>query len=120
MPQDSTQTTPSYSRRSKPPARVSDTALCKPFKTERAAGLQPPISGAAHGRTRTTAACHEAGAKHLICGAQACVLHRLPKTWIGGVKLPFLSLDSLIASKETYREQDASDRMRLLELKRRS
>lgn len=38
---------------------------------------------------------------------------------IGGVKVPYLSLDSLIASKETFREQDAVDRMRLLELKRR-
>jgi hypothetical protein len=39
---------------------------------------------------------------------------------VGGIKIPFLSLDSLIASKETYREQDALDRLRLLELKRRS
>ena len=140
--------------------------------------------------------CHllnEAGAKYLICGAQACILHGLVRTtedvdiliepseancqrvidalskledgaareltpkdilenvvvkvadevevdvsthaWkityadaissgretlIDGIKIPFLSLDSLIASKETYREQDASDRLRLLELKRRS
>ena len=140
--------------------------------------------------------CHllnEAGAKYLICGAQACILHGLVRTtedvdilieaseancqrvidalsrladgaareltpkdilenvvvkvadevevdisthaWkityadaissgretlIDGVKVPFLSLDSLIASKETYREQDALDRLRLLELKRRS
>jgi hypothetical protein len=39
---------------------------------------------------------------------------------LDGVQVPFLSLDSLIASKETYREQDAADRLRLLELKRRS
>ena len=39
---------------------------------------------------------------------------------IQGVKVPFLSLDSLIASKETFREQDGLDRLRLLELKRRS
>lgn len=39
---------------------------------------------------------------------------------IEGVRVPFLSLDSLIASKETYREQDAYDRLRLLELRRRS
>jgi hypothetical protein len=39
---------------------------------------------------------------------------------VEGVRIPFLSLDSLIASKETYREQDAFDRLRLLELKRRS
>lgn len=38
---------------------------------------------------------------------------------IEGVRIPFLSLDSLIASKETYREQDAWDRARLQELKRR-
>lgn len=38
---------------------------------------------------------------------------------IEGVNVPFLSIDSLIASKETYREQDAWDRARLLELKRR-
>lgn len=36
-----------------------------------------------------------------------------------GVRVPFLSLDSLIASKETHREQDAWDRARLLELKKR-
>ena len=39
---------------------------------------------------------------------------------IEGVAVPYLSIDCLIASKETYREQDAVDRMRLLELKRRS
>lgn len=38
---------------------------------------------------------------------------------IGGVRVPFLGLDALIASKETYREVDAWDRSRLLELKRR-
>jgi hypothetical protein len=41
-------------------------------------------------------------------------------TVVEGVKIPFLSLDSLILSKETYREQDSFDRLRLLELKRRS
>ncbi len=35
-----------------------------------------------------------------------------------GVRVPFLGLDALIASKETYREQDALDRARLLALKR--
>lgn len=136
---------------------------------------------------------NDAGAKYLICGAQACILHGLVRTtedvdilvepteenckrvidglskladgaarelapkeilenvvvkiadevevdvsthaWrvtyadaigtaretvIEGVRVPFLSLDSLISSKETYREQDAVDRLRLLELKRRS
>ncbi|HWN97265.1 MAG TPA: hypothetical protein VNT99_19695 [Methylomirabilota bacterium] len=136
---------------------------------------------------------NEAGAKYLICGAQACILHGLVRTTedvdilvepteencqrvidglskladgaareltprdilenvvvkvadevevdvsthagkvtyadaigsaretiVEGVKISFLSLDSLIASKETYREQDATDRLRLLELKRRS
>lgn len=136
---------------------------------------------------------NEAGAKYLICGAQACILHGLVRTtedvdilveateencqrvidglskladgaarelapkdildnvvvkiadevevdvsthaWkvtypdaignaqvtqVEGVNIPFLSLDCLIASKETYREQDGIDRMRLLELKRRS
>ena len=38
---------------------------------------------------------------------------------IEGVRVPFLGLDALIASKDTYREQDAWDRARLLELKRR-
>ena len=38
---------------------------------------------------------------------------------IDGVQVPFLGLDALIASKETYREKDAWDRERLLELKRR-
>lgn len=134
---------------------------------------------------------NEAGAKYLICGAQACILHGLVRTtedvdilveateencqrviealsrladgaareltpkdilenvvvkiadevevdvstrawkvtyadalpsareaFIEGVKVSFLSLDSLIASKETYREQDAIDRLRLIELKR--
>lgn len=136
---------------------------------------------------------NEAGAKYLICGAQACILHGLVRTtedvdllveaseencrrvldglskledgaarqltprdilenvvvkiadevevdvsihaWkisyadaissarevvIDGVKVPFLSLDMLIASKETFREQDALDRLRLLELKQRT
>lgn len=136
---------------------------------------------------------NEAGARYLICGAQACILHGLVRTtedvdivveaseencrqvieglsrladgaareltakdilenvvvkiadevevdvsthaWkvtyddavgsarevlIQGVKVPFLGLDSLIASKETYREQDAIDRLRLLELKSRA
>jgi len=38
---------------------------------------------------------------------------------IEGVRIPFLALDTLIASKETYREKDAWDRAHLLELKRR-
>lgn len=38
-------------------------------------------------------------------------------TLIEGVKIPFLGLDDLIASKETYREQDAYDRARLLALR---
>ena len=136
---------------------------------------------------------NEAGAKYLICGAQACILHGLIRTtedvdiliepteencrrvieglskladgaarelspkdilenvvvkiadevevdvsthaWKVGysdalpaarevviqeVRVPFLSLDSLIASKETFREQDAIDRLKLLELKRSS
>jgi hypothetical protein len=135
---------------------------------------------------------NDVGAKYLICGAQACILHGLVRTtedvdilieateencqrtiealgkledgaareltpkdilenvvvkiadevevdvsthaWkvtytdaigsakesiVDGVRVPFLSLDWLIASKETYREQDAWDRARLMELKRR-
>ena len=134
---------------------------------------------------------NQAGAKYLVCGAQACILHGLVRTtedvdilveptkencervidglagmqdgaarelspgdildnvvvkvadevevdvstkaWkitygdaapeakqvvIKGVTVPYLGLDALIASKETYREQDALDRMRLLGLKR--
>jgi predicted nucleotidyltransferase len=38
---------------------------------------------------------------------------------IDGIRVPFLSLEALIVSKETYREQDAVDRMRLLDLKQR-
>jgi predicted nucleotidyltransferase len=38
---------------------------------------------------------------------------------VAGVVIPYLGLDALIASKETYREQDVADRLRLLELKRR-
>jgi hypothetical protein len=36
---------------------------------------------------------------------------------IDGVRVPFLGLDALIASKETDREQDAIDRQKLLLLK---
>lgn len=39
------------------------------------------------------------------------------ETTVDGVRIPFLGLDALIASKTTYREQDAFDRMRLLALK---
>jgi hypothetical protein len=38
---------------------------------------------------------------------------------VSGVRIPFLGLDALIASKESYREQDAADRARLLALKQR-
>ena len=133
---------------------------------------------------------NEAGARYLVCGAQACILHGLVRTtedvdilveateencgrvieglsrmedgaareltpkdilenvvvkiadevevdvstqaWkvsfadalpsareavVDDVRIPFLGLDALIASKETYREQDAADRLRLLALK---
>ena len=40
-----------------------------------------------------------------------------PVVQVDGVTIPFLGLDALIASKETYREQDAEDRQRLLSLK---
>jgi hypothetical protein len=136
---------------------------------------------------------NDAGAKYLICGGQACILHGLVRTtedvdvliepseencrrvigalsqladgaareltpndildnvvvkiadevevdlsihaWkisyadaissareviVESTKIPFLSLDALIASKETVREQDAIDRLRLLELKQRT
>lgn len=39
------------------------------------------------------------------------------ETVIDGTRVPFLGLDALIASKETYREQDAADRLRLLAIK---
>ncbi|MEQ2006411.1 MAG: nucleotidyltransferase [Limisphaerales bacterium] len=38
---------------------------------------------------------------------------------LGDVTIPFIGLDDLIASKETYRDNDAWDRIRLLELKQR-
>jgi hypothetical protein len=38
---------------------------------------------------------------------------------VDGVTIPFLGIDALIASKETHREQDAVDRFRLLDLRRR-
>ncbi|PAW89548.1 MAG: hypothetical protein B9S33_02870 [Pedosphaera sp. Tous-C6FEB] len=41
------------------------------------------------------------------------------ETTIDGVRIPYLSLDSLIASKETYRGQDHIDRARLIELRQR-
>jgi predicted nucleotidyltransferase len=37
---------------------------------------------------------------------------------LDGVLIPFLGLDQLIASKETYRDRDGWDRVRLLDLKR--
>lgn len=37
---------------------------------------------------------------------------------VDGIRVPFLGLDALITSTETYREQDALDRARLLALKR--
>lgn len=37
---------------------------------------------------------------------------------LDGVPIPFLGLDQLIASKETYRDRDGWDRVRLLDLKR--
>jgi len=133
---------------------------------------------------------NEAGAKYLVCGAQACILYGLVRTtedvdiliqpteencqrvisglarlqdgaarelvprdlldnvvvkiadevdvstraWkvdyesaapnsrsatVAGITIPYLGLDDLIASKETYREQDLADRMKLLALKQR-
>lgn len=41
------------------------------------------------------------------------------ETTIEDVRIPYLSLDWLIASKETYRDQDRVDRARLLELRQR-
>ena len=38
---------------------------------------------------------------------------------IDGVRIPYLGLDALIASKETYREQDRIDLMRLRDLRER-
>ena len=38
---------------------------------------------------------------------------------VNGVFVPFLSLDMLIASKDTYREEDQFDRAHLLALKAR-
>lgn len=140
---------------------------------------------------RVCALLNQAGAKYLVCGAQACILHGLVRTtedvdilveateencqrvieglsrmqdgaarelnpgdildnvvikvadevevdistkaWkvsyhdaapsaehvvVKGVSVPYLGLDALIASKETYREQDALDRLRLLALKK--
>lgn len=36
---------------------------------------------------------------------------------VEGIIIPYLGLNALIGSKETYREQDAADRLRLLALK---
>jgi predicted nucleotidyltransferase len=36
---------------------------------------------------------------------------------IDGVRVPYLSLESLIASKETYRDQDRADLVRLLAIR---
>ena len=40
-------------------------------------------------------------------------------TEIDGVRVPYASLETLIATKDTYREQDRADLLRLRELKRR-
>jgi len=40
------------------------------------------------------------------------------ETMVEGVRIPYLGLESLIASKETYREQDRLDLLRLRALKR--
>ena len=40
------------------------------------------------------------------------------ETVVEGVRIPYLGLDSLIASKETYREQDRLDLLRLRGLKK--
>ena len=40
------------------------------------------------------------------------------ETVVQGVRIPYLGLDSLIASKETYREQDRLDLLRLRGLKK--
>ena len=41
------------------------------------------------------------------------------ETIVEGVTIPYAGIDSLIASKETYRDQDRADVARLRELKRR-
>jgi hypothetical protein len=41
------------------------------------------------------------------------------ESMIDGIRIPFLGLDTLISSKETYREQDAADRLRLLALRQK-
>ena len=41
-------------------------------------------------------------------------------TELEGVQIPFASLEILIASKETYRDQDRADLLRLREIQRRS
>ena len=38
---------------------------------------------------------------------------------LDGIPIPYASLETLIASKQTYREQDAADLLRLQELRRR-
>jgi len=38
---------------------------------------------------------------------------------IDGVTIPYLSLDDLISSKDTYRDRDTWDRLRLMDLKQR-
>lgn len=53
----------------------------------------------------------EHGARYLVIGGQACILHGLVRTTE--------DVDLLIASKQTHREIDAADRLRLEELRRR-
>ncbi|MCX7824263.1 MAG: hypothetical protein N2689_01735 [Verrucomicrobiae bacterium] len=66
----------------------------------------------------------EVGAKYLICGEQACILHGLIRTTedvdiLVEEKIPYLGLQALIASKETCRQQDQVDVARLRQLAQR-
>jgi hypothetical protein len=123
MPQDGTQTTRSYSQRRH--RQIGDAR----FRHGTLQTVQKPTCRWRNRDGRPVNA-RTAVVRHTVCRARTREDY---ERWrklqsirgsgnvqgrIGRVKLPFLSLDSLIASKETFREEDASDRLRLLELKR--
>jgi hypothetical protein len=64
---------------------------------------------------RVCSLLNEAGAKYLVAGAYAMILNRIIRA-TEGVQVPYLSLQDLIRSKQTYRDQDRADVERLRRL----
>jgi hypothetical protein len=81
---------------------------------------------------KVCALLNESGARYLIIGGQAVILHGFVRTTgysgaissalevtIDGVRVPYLGWGMLIASKQTYREKDQLDLLQLHALKER-